>query len=57
MMSSGASLLTHTVGGAGLARADIDALVTLTGPQQGHDYGFTFSDIIQRLLPAIVLDA
>jgi SpoVK/Ycf46/Vps4 family AAA+-type ATPase len=50
-------LLTHVLGGAGFGRADIDALVQLTGPQKGREYGFTFSDITQRLLPAIVLDA
>lgn len=42
----------------GLSRPHIDALVTATGPLRGtRDYGFTFSDLIQRLLPAIVLDA
>lgn len=35
----------------------IDALVAITGPQNGREYGFTFSDLTQRLLPAIVLDA
>jgi hypothetical protein len=28
-----------------------------TGPYKGRDYGLTCSDIIQRLLPAIILDA
>lgn len=50
-------LLTHALGGINLPRADIDELVTLTGPQKGRDFGFTYSDITQRLLPAIVLDA
>ena len=27
------------------------------GQRQHEDYGFTFSDLTQRLLPAIVLDA
>jgi hypothetical protein len=31
--------------------------VTATGTQDGRGYGFTFSDITQRLLPTIVLDA
>ena len=35
----------------------IDALVATTGAQGGRDYGFTFSDIVQRLLPAITLTA
>lgn len=42
----------------GLARQQIEAVVAATGPQRGgRDYGFTFSDLTQRLLPAIILDA
>jgi hypothetical protein len=42
----------------GLGRHHIEALVSATGPQRGgRDYGFTFSDLTQRLLPTIVLDA
>lgn len=42
----------------GLEAADFDALTAATGPQQdGRDYGFTYSDITQRLIPTIVLDA
>jgi len=42
----------------GVSRQHIEAVVAATGPQRGHrDYGFTFSDLTQRLLPAIVLDA
>lgn len=42
----------------GLSRQQIDAVVAATGPQSGgRGYGFTFSDLTQRLLPAIVLDA
>lgn len=37
--------------------SEIDRLVAATGPQKGRGYGFTFSDLIQRLLPAIALDA
>lgn len=39
------------------SQAQIDALVAVTGPRKGADHGFTFSDLTQRLLPAIVLDA
>jgi AAA+ superfamily predicted ATPase len=50
-------LLSH-LGAMGLGRHDIDAVVVATGPQRGQrDYGFTFSDLTQRLLPTIVLDA
>lgn len=41
----------------GLAEHTIDEIVTLTGPQPDQGYGFTFSDIRQRLLPSLVLDA
>lgn len=42
----------------GVGRAHIDRLVGATGPQRGsRDYGFTFSDLTQRLLPTIVLDS
>jgi len=42
---------------AGFSAHDIDALVAATGPTAKHGYGFTFSDLTQRLLPTIVLDA
>lgn len=41
----------------GLSERDIAQLVTLTGPTKTSPYGFTFSDLTQRLLPAIILDA
>ena len=37
-------------------KQQIDRLVDLTGPVAGCDYGFTYSDLTQRLLPAMVLD-
>lgn len=40
----------------GLSARHIEELVAETGKVKGH-YGFTFSDLTQRLLPAIVLDA
>lgn len=44
----------------GFTPPEIDAIVAATGTgagQNGGSYGFTFSDLTQRLLPAIVLDA
>ncbi len=41
----------------GFSKLQIDALVAATGAQNGRAYGFTFSDLTQRLLPSIVLDA
>ena len=41
----------------GFTKPQIDALVAVTGAQKDRAYGFTFSDLTQRLLPSIVLDA
>lgn len=41
----------------GLTDNQISEIVTLTGPKNGRGFGFTFSDLSQRLLPLIVLDA
>lgn len=41
----------------GFSHEEINLIVTNTGPQNGLEYGFTFSDLTQRLLPGIVLDA
>jgi hypothetical protein len=41
----------------GFTHQQIGAVVTATGVRNGHDYPFTFSDLTQRLLPGIVLDA
>lgn len=41
----------------GLAEQQVAALVEATGVRNGQGHGFTFSDLTQRLLPAIVLDA
>ena len=41
----------------GLSSSDIDAIVSLTGESSNRKYGFTFSDLMQRLLPDMVLDA
>ncbi|MCK6431669.1 MAG: AAA family ATPase [Burkholderiaceae bacterium] len=50
-------VLERWLGDVGLKKADIDALVAATGPRAGRAYGFTFSDLAQRLLPTIILDA
>lgn len=41
----------------GLSAEQIEIVVTETGPVNGRNYGFTYSDLTQRLLPSIVLDA
>ena len=40
----------------GFSEPQIEAVIRATGPRDKHGYGFTFSDLTQRLLPAIVLD-
>ncbi|SEF11004.1 ATPase family associated with various cellular activities (AAA) [Rhizobiales bacterium GAS191] len=50
-------VLTSQLEPLGLGGRHVDALVAATGPQRGREFGFTFSDLMQRLLPAIVLDA
>lgn len=41
----------------GFTDAQVEEMVSSTGACGEKDYGFTFSDLVQRLLPAIVLDA
>lgn len=41
----------------GLSALDVQKIVGLTGTLKDRDFGFTFSDLVQRLLPAIILDA
>ena len=41
----------------GFEDSDIKDIVLATGKRPDGEYGFTFSDLIQRLLPDIILDA
>ena len=41
----------------GFSEKEIENIVAATGPQNGRGFGFTFSDLTQRLLPAIILEA
>jgi len=50
-------ILSDALASMSFPDAAIEALVAATGPRDGLDYGYTFSDLIQRLLPAIALDA
>lgn len=50
-------VLSRRLGGVGFGKPDLDALVIATGEQPKRPYSFTYSDITQRLLPTIVLDA
>ncbi|PDT80858.1 AAA family ATPase [Sinorhizobium sp. BJ1] len=51
------ALLSGPLAELGFNKADLDRLVAITGPRGKIDYGFTFSDLTQRLLPSIILDA
>lgn len=43
--------------GSGLSDADLDELARLTGDTRGQGYGYTYSDIVEKLVPSAVLDA
>lgn len=51
------ALLTGALGELGFGPADIEKMVIATGAGKDRRYGYTFSDLTQRLLPAIILDA
>ena len=50
-------VLTDRLGDLGFSSTDIKLLVQVTGHNRPEQIGFTFSDLTQRLIPAIVLDA
>lgn len=41
----------------GFEESEIKEIVSLTGPREGRDYGFTFSDLVQRFIPTVILEA
>lgn len=51
------ALLAGPLTELGFKAAEIERLVAATGEREDQPYGFTFSDLTQRLLPGIVLDA
>jgi AAA+ superfamily predicted ATPase len=51
------NILEHRLEPLGLSKTQLEGLVNATGARNGHDVGFTFSDLTQRLIPSIVLDA
>ena len=50
-------VLSSRLEGLGISPQHMNALVEATGPGSGKAHGFTFSDLTQRLIPALVLDA
>jgi AAA+ superfamily predicted ATPase len=51
------ALLSAPLTELGFSATQIEQIVVATGPRGQTGYGFTFSDLTQRLLPGIVLDA
>jgi AAA+ superfamily predicted ATPase len=51
------ALLRPLLEEVGFSSQQIHALVKATGPTPSHSYGYTYSDLTQRLLPAFVLAA
>jgi AAA+ superfamily predicted ATPase len=50
-------VLSNTLQELGLTEKEIQKIVELTGVTEQREFGFTFSDLLQRLIPSIVLDA
>jgi SpoVK/Ycf46/Vps4 family AAA+-type ATPase len=50
------AVLEAPLGEIGLSAAEIDKIVAATGSERAKP-GFTFSDLTQRLIPTLVLDA
>ncbi|CAA0159823.1 AAA+ superfamily predicted ATPase [Tenacibaculum maritimum] len=51
------SVLKEALVELGFTNDDIKDILSLTGKTKEREYGFTFSDLTQRLLPSLVLDA
>lgn len=51
------ALLTPLLSDADFRPADIDRIVAATGPNKDRVYGYAYSDIVNRLIPASILAA
>ncbi|BDW94338.1 hypothetical protein MACH10_00230 [Thalassospira tepidiphila] len=51
------SVLAPSLHQFGFSEGDIAEIVAATGSERSEGYGFTFSDLTQRLVPTIILDA
>lgn len=51
------SVLKNPLNELGFTDSDIREMVQITGKTNEREYGFTFSDLTQRLLPSLVLEA
>ncbi len=50
------SILGRAFAELGFTGAQIDELVAATGPDGRRDYAYTYSDLVQRFIPAVVLE-
>lgn len=50
-------VLTDALSGTGIEDDELVQLAKATGPSGARDYGYTYSDLTQRLVPSLVLDA
>lgn len=50
-------VLKNSLSCFGLTAPEIEEVVSLTGQTSSREYGFAFSDLTQRLIPSIILDA
>ena len=50
-------VLSDALAPFGLSAPDIETLVNVTGKTKDRSHGFAFSDLTQRLIPSIILDA
>lgn len=51
------TVLSDAFGDLKLTASQIEELVRLTGPRDGRDYGYTYSDLTTRLIPGAVLSS
>jgi SpoVK/Ycf46/Vps4 family AAA+-type ATPase len=51
------ALLDPVLGEVGFTKQQIRTVVEMTGPAKGRDYGHTYSDLTQRILPGLLLAA
>jgi AAA+ superfamily predicted ATPase len=51
------ALLQSALRDVGFSEPELQALAKVTGPSGKRSYGYTYSDLTQRLLPALVLQA
>lgn len=49
-------IINDVLGDSGISKDEVDELVKATGSADGREYGYTYSDLMQRLLPNILIE-